>query len=184
MVIWWWVEELYNWHMVWHSFIFDINCRFLSYQYIYHVICSWPSNHHLQYNLSIAILPVTSCIRVISKARDGEIPPKLKLSPKILEKVGAGKMVYNTVKPVCNDHLYDKIYYLWFIQWCVLVMTEGTILLVLTTSAFWSSSRWPSRRQRSIPLGGRYRQVSLYLYWIPPISRQYPLLFLRYWFPP
>ena len=21
-----------------------------------------------------------------------------------------------TVKPVCNDHLYDKIYYLWFIQ--------------------------------------------------------------------
>ena len=20
------------------------------------------------------------------------------------------------VKPVCNDHLYDKIYYLWFIQ--------------------------------------------------------------------
>ena len=22
----------------------------------------------------------------------------------------------STVKPVCNDHLYDKIYYLWFIQ--------------------------------------------------------------------
>ena len=22
----------------------------------------------------------------------------------------------NTVKPICNDHLYDKIYYLWFIQ--------------------------------------------------------------------
>ena len=22
----------------------------------------------------------------------------------------------NTVKPVYNDHLYDKIYYLWFIQ--------------------------------------------------------------------
>ena len=22
----------------------------------------------------------------------------------------------NTVKPVCNDHLYNKIYYLWFIQ--------------------------------------------------------------------
>ena len=21
-----------------------------------------------------------------------------------------------TVKPVCNDHLYNKIYYLWFIQ--------------------------------------------------------------------
>ena len=57
------------------------------------MICSWPSNHHLQYNLSIATLPVTSCIRVISKAMDGEIPPKLKLSPKILEKVGAGKMV-------------------------------------------------------------------------------------------
>ena len=24
--------------------------------------------------------------------------------------------VYDTVKPVCNDHLYNKIYYLWFIQ--------------------------------------------------------------------
>ena len=22
----------------------------------------------------------------------------------------------DTVKPVCNDHLYNKIYYLWFIQ--------------------------------------------------------------------
>ena len=22
----------------------------------------------------------------------------------------------NTVKPVYNDHLYDKIYYMWFIQ--------------------------------------------------------------------
>ena len=22
----------------------------------------------------------------------------------------------STVEPVCNDHLYDKIYYLWFIQ--------------------------------------------------------------------
>ena len=23
---------------------------------------------------------------------------------------------WNTVKPVCNDHLYNKIYYLWYIQ--------------------------------------------------------------------
>ena len=23
---------------------------------------------------------------------------------------------YTIVEPVCNDHLYDKIYYLWFIQ--------------------------------------------------------------------
>ena len=50
----------------------------------------------------------------------------------------------------------------------VCLMTEGTNLLVLTISAFWSSSRCPlatemsSGRQRSIPLGGRYRQVSLY----------------------
>ena len=22
----------------------------------------------------------------------------------------------NTVKPVCNDHLLNKVYYLWFIQ--------------------------------------------------------------------
>ena len=43
--------------------------------------------------------------------------------------------------------------------------TECTNLLLLTVSAFWSSSRWPrasSRRQRSNPLGGPYRQVSLY----------------------
>ena len=48
-----------------------------------------------------------------------------------------------TVKPVCNDHLYNKIYYLWFNQLCVLMKTEGTNLLLLTMSAFWSSSRWP-----------------------------------------
>ena len=24
--------------------------------------------------------------------------------------------VATTVKTVCNDHIYDKIYYLWFIQ--------------------------------------------------------------------
>ena len=41
--------------------------------------------------------------------------------------------------------------------------TAGTNLLLLTISVFWSSSRWMStRRQRSILLGGRYRQVALY----------------------
>ena len=49
----------------------------------------------------------------------------------------------NIVKPVWNDHLYNEIDYLWFIQQCVLMMTEGTNLSVLTISAFWSSSRWP-----------------------------------------
>ena len=49
----------------------------------------------------------------------------------------------NTVKPVYNDHLYNKIYSLWFIQECVSMRTEGTNLLLLTMSAFWSSSRWP-----------------------------------------
>ena len=53
------------------------------------------------------------------------------------------------LKPVCNDHLYDKIYYLWFIHLCVLVMTEVTNLLGLTLSAFWSSSRWPLAREVS-----------------------------------
>ena len=48
-----------------------------------------------------------------------------------------------TVKPVCNDHLYNKIYYLWFVQWCILIKSEGTNILLLTVSAFWSSSRWP-----------------------------------------
>ena len=32
------------------------------------------------------------------------------LSPLLQEKHGY------TVKPVCNDHLYNEIYYLWFIQ--------------------------------------------------------------------
>ena len=48
-----------------------------------------------------------------------------------------------TVKPVYNDHLYNKMYYLWFIQLSVLMKTECTNLLLLTISAFWSSSRWP-----------------------------------------
>ena len=75
---------------------------------------------------------------------------------------------YNTVKPIWNDHLNNKIYYLWFIQQHVLMKTEGTNLLLLTISAFWSSFRWPlatqmsSKRQRNVPLSGRYRQVSLY----------------------
>ena len=45
---------------------------------------------------------------------------------------------WNTVKPVCSDHLYNKLYHLWFIQLCVFMMIEGTNLLVLTISAFWS----------------------------------------------
>ena len=51
--------------------------------------------------------------------------------------------IYDTVKPVDNDHLYNKIRYLWFIQKCVLMKTEGTNLLLVTISAFWRSSRWP-----------------------------------------
>ena len=31
-----------------------------------------------------------------------------------------------TVKPVYNDHLSNKIYYLWFIKQFVLMKTEGT----------------------------------------------------------
>ena len=41
----------------------------------------------------------------------------------------------HTAKPVCNDHLYNKINYLWFITECVLMMTECTNLLFLTISA-------------------------------------------------
>ena len=44
----------------------------------------------------------------------------------------------NTKKPVCNDHLCNEINFLWFIQECVLMMIEGTNVLVLTISAFWS----------------------------------------------
>ena len=51
--------------------------------------------------------------------------------------------VGNTVKPVCNDHLYNEIYYLCFIQQRVLMITEGTHFLVLAISVFWGSCRWP-----------------------------------------
>ena len=29
---------------------------------------------------------------------------------------GFQKHIHNTVQPLCNDHLYDEIYYLWLIQ--------------------------------------------------------------------
>ena len=98
------------------------------------------------------------------------------INPKFMTSMPRGATQYDmclqirhTVKPVCNEHLYNKIHYLWFIQECGLMKTEGTNLLLLPISAFWSSSRWPlatlmsSKRRRNIPLGGRYRQVSLYL---------------------
>ena len=48
-------------------------------------------------------------------------------------KVGLSQLKWvcssGTVKPVSNDHLYNKIYYLWFIQWYILIKTEGTNLL-------------------------------------------------------
>ena len=49
-----------------------------------------------------------------------------------------GNVNWYTVKPVCNDHLYNKICYMWFIQNCVYIKTEGTNLLLLTIAAFWS----------------------------------------------
>ena len=44
-----------------------------------------------------------------------------KFSFKTLSFAGSGHThntdpVKDTVKPVCNDHLNDKIYYLWFMQ--------------------------------------------------------------------
>ena len=63
----------------------------------------------------------------------------------VMDRVVAGLRLFNlhflrkstyTVKPVCNDHLYNKIYYLWFIQQCVFMKTVGTNLLLLTISAF------------------------------------------------
>ena len=37
-----------------------------------------------------------------------------------MEMISVLQAFYNTtVKPVCNDHLYSEIYYLWFIQLCV-----------------------------------------------------------------
>ena len=60
-----------------------------------------------------------------------------------METLPASPHICDTVKPVYNNHLYNKIYYLWFIPYSVLMKTESTNLLLLTISAFWSSSRWP-----------------------------------------
>ena len=56
-------------------------------------------------------------------------------------------LIVITVKPVCNNHLSDKIYSLWFIQQCVLIETECTNLLLqqcLTTGAHLGGP-WPPR---------------------------------------
>ena len=52
--------------------------------------------------------------------------------------------VYYTMKPVCNDHLYNGIYYRWFIQQCVLVKTEATNLQFLPSGAH-QGDPWPPR---------------------------------------
>ena len=66
-----------------------------------------------------------------------------------------------TVKPVCNDHFSNKIYYPWFIQWCVLMKTEGTNLTnLLTISALGHLDEL--QKAQKYPISGRYRQVSLY----------------------
>ena len=71
----------------------------------------------------------------------------------ILQRIFSNTFLIDTVKPVCNDHLYNKIHYLWFIQESVLMKTEGTNLLLLPISAFWSSSRWPLATYRWAPEG-------------------------------
>ena len=87
---------------------------------------------------------------------------------------GIGNTIINLRQSDCRlSFIYPHIYKTVFPYWidalsidCV-VGVPGTIPL-LTLSAFWSLSRWllatptSSRRQRSIPLGGRYRQVQLY----------------------
>ena len=69
--------------------------------------------------------------------------------------------------------------------------TEGTNLLFLRISAFWSSSKWPlatlmsSRRQTRKPLCGRYRQVSLYitrdLFWPLPHGMYFNHMHTKTW---
>ena len=71
----------------------------------------------------------------MEEARSGNAPAQYS-TPFFTSDAGA-------VKPVCNDHIPNNIYYLWFIQQRVLMETEGTNLLLLTISAFWGSSRWP-----------------------------------------
>ena len=50
----------------------------------------------------------------------------------------------NTVKPVCNDLLNNKIYYLWFIQSCVYIKTEDNNCL-LSLSGAHLGGPWPPR---------------------------------------
>ena len=52
-----------------------------------------------------------SCL--IQKTKHIRIDPQDRLAP--LRPVDGPNFFATTVKPVCNDHLYNKIYYLWFI---------------------------------------------------------------------
>ena len=82
-------------------------------------------------------------IRTVSMSDPALVVKELYPSVQSQQNRTDGLSLSYTVKPVCNDHLYDKIYYVCFIQQCVLMKTEGNKLLLLTISAFWSSSRWP-----------------------------------------
>ena len=60
----------------------------------------------------------------------------MKASTRHIKRFIAKNSLY-TVNPVCNDRLYNEIYYMWFmiIQWCVSMQTEGTNLLLLKIPA-------------------------------------------------
>ena len=113
-------------------------------------------NKTIQHWLCVENLPVDEyydgyirCVQqlhniVQCSIKTGQNWNKITLGCKLYKRFVKTSFSYDaTMKPVNNDHLYDKIFPLWYIQWCVLMRTEGTNLLLLTISAFWSSSRWP-----------------------------------------
>ena len=56
-----------------------------------------------------------------NKNKKTEHPTQITLPPATLSPAPQSDPIYSimragTVKPVCNDHLYNKIYYLWLIQ--------------------------------------------------------------------
>ena len=74
---------------------------------------------------------------------------------------------YDTVKPVCNDHLCDKIYVIysvmcfngdWRYQFTV---ANNFCLMELIYAALCHLDEL--QKAEKYPLGGRYRQLSLYV---------------------
>ena len=98
----------------------------LMFSVIFNWTNSWENNgdaddlrrHHAHYDV---IVMFSMKFRVVRQEDVNDTPSISGLSGYISNHLGRAVSIFNTGKPVCNDHLYNKINYLWFIQQCVLM---------------------------------------------------------------